>query len=64
MLAAVLDIFEAIAVHLFGQIVYQLNESLVPRCFHNNVMESDICLGDLLCISGADALLKMFTGMS
>ena len=55
MLAAVLDIFKTIAVHLLGQVVDQLDQALVVGCLGDDVVKGHIRLGNffhILCLDG------------
>ena len=38
MLAEIFDIFEPVTIHLLGQVVHQLDQSLIPGGFHDNIM--------------------------
>ena len=62
MLAAVLDIFKTVAVHLLREIIHHLNQALVSRGLYDDVVEGHIGLGDFLGVFRGHALLEMTAG--
>ena len=61
MLAAVFDVLKPVTVHLLRQIIHQLDQALVPRSFHNDIMQCHIRLCDLFHIFGLHRLFKDIT---
>ena len=61
MLAAVFDVLKPVPGHLLRQIIHQLDQALVPRSFHNDIMQCHIRLCDLFHIFGLHRLFKGIT---
>ena len=62
MLTAVLDVFETIPLHLLGEIVYHLDQALIPGGLYDDIVQSYVSLGDFLGGPRGYALLEMAAG--
>ena len=64
MLADILDVFQAIAIHLLGQVAHHLDQPVIAAGADNDIVESHIRLSNTYRILGAGHLYKSIAGPS
>ena len=64
MLAHILDVFQAVAVHLLGKVSHHLGQLFIPAPLYNNIVKRNVGFRYLYCVLGPGDLCKPVAGLS